>query len=131
QPARPMMRMRHYSSLKRVPSDTLPHMPRHETKAPGGARRALWISRFFSQLFGRLHSSSRRLCAGISRAEFPLGPQIVVLLCPVDVDRAVPHRLECAFHPDGADIDVGEHGGEEQERHDAWGALEQMSVRDV
>src|SRR6516162_9355543 len=41
QPARPMMRMRHYSSLKRVPSDTLRHTPRHETKAPGEVRRAL------------------------------------------------------------------------------------------
>src|SRR5262245_29579720 len=129
QPASPMMRMRHYSSPERVRSH--PQASATEMKAPGGARRALWISRFFSQLFGRLHSPSRRLCAGISGAEFPLGPQVVVLLCPIDVDRAIPHRLERAFHPDGADIDVGDHGGNEQQRHDAVDDLGQLHVRDV
>ncbi len=40
QPARPMMRMRHYSSPERVPNATLWYPPRLDMKAPGGVRRA-------------------------------------------------------------------------------------------
>src|SRR5262249_9224798 len=119
QPARPMMRMRHYSSPSAPKALPFRHSPRDESES---ARRSAPAASNFalrSLLFRRLHFSSRWLRADISRAEFPLGPQVVVLLCPVDVHRAIPHRLECAFHSNGADIDVAEHGGDEQQRHDA------------
>src|SRR4029077_16139627 len=110
--------MRHYSSPERVQSATLPASATtcHEGAwrgAPGALRFAIP-----SLLLGRLHFSSRRLGADISLAEFPFGPQVVMLLCPVDVHRAIPHRLERAFHADGADVDMAEHGGNEQQRHD-------------
>ena len=41
-----------------------------------------------------------------------------MLLGPVDVDGAGPHRLEGAFHADGADVDVRQHRRHEQDRHD-------------
>ena len=41
----------------------------------------------------------------------------MVLLGPVDVDGAFTHGLECAFHADGADIDVAEHRRHEQHRN--------------
>jgi hypothetical protein len=40
-------------------------------------------------------------------------PHAAVLLCPVRVDLAVPHRLERALHPNGADIDMSDHDGDE------------------
>src|SRR5262249_10515559 len=94
--------------------------------APGASNFALP-----SLLFRRLHFSSRRLRADISRAELPLGPQVVVLLCPVDVHRAIPYRLERAFHADGADIDVADHGGHEQTGYEAVDESAGWHGRDV
>src|SRR3954449_11940587 len=58
-------------------------------------------------------------------------PQAVMLLRPVDVDRATAHRLESAFHANRADIDVAEHRGDEQHRHDTVDDLGQLHARDV
>ena len=38
-----------------------------------------------------------------------VGPETMVLLGPVDIDRAAAHRLEGAFHTDRPDIDMPEH----------------------
>ena len=45
---------------------------------------------------------------------FFLEPQFVVLLGPVDVDGALAHGLECTFHADSADVDVAQHGSDEE-----------------
>src|SRR5262249_60991981 len=50
---------------------------------------------------------------------------------PVDVDSAAAHGLERALHADRADIDVPEHGGDEQHRHDAVHDLGKLHARDV
>ena len=39
-----------------------------------------------------------------------------MLFCPVDVHAALTHRLKGTFHPDRADVDVSEHGSDEQHR---------------
>src|SRR5712692_623133 len=61
-------------------------------------------------------------------------PQIVVLLGPIDVHRAFTHRLECALHADRADVDVTEHGGDEQHGNDTvdhLGVLHRLNRRSV
>ena len=54
-----------------------------------------------------------------------------MLLRPVDVDRAVPIASNGALHADGADIDVAEHGGDEQHRDDAVDDLRELHAGDV
>ncbi len=41
-----------------------------------------------------------------------------MLLGPIHVDGAFAHGLEGALHADGTDIDVAEHGGDEQHGDD-------------
>src|SRR5258705_2352821 len=67
-------------------------------------------------LLRRGHAALRRF--GLRFDALLLKPNTVVLLGPVDVDRAVPHRFKGAFHSDCADIDVSQHGGDEQHRDD-------------
>ena len=55
----------------------------------------------------------------------------MVLLGPVEVDGAVPHRFEGALHPDCADIDVSQHGGDEQHCDGPVGHLGQLHTGDV
>ncbi len=55
----------------------------------------------------------------------------MVLLRPVHVHRAVPHALECALHAERADIDVAEHGGDEEKRDRAVHDLRDLHIRDV
>src|SRR5258706_1317112 len=45
---------------------------------------------------------------------FFLDPERVMLPGPVEIDLAGPHRVECALHPDGADIDVSQHHGDQE-----------------
>src|SRR5258705_11199613 len=102
-----MMRMPHYSS-----------------------REPAYVS---PTLLRGLHPSGRRRCATLDP---PLGllllqPQTVMLLRPVEVDRATAHRLERTFHADRADIDVAEHRGDEQHRHDTMHDLRQLHAPDV
>ncbi len=58
------------------------------------------------------HAALRRF--GLRLGAFLLKPNAVVLLGPVEVNCAVPHRFEGALHPDCADINVSQHGGDEQ-----------------
>src|SRR6476661_3460259 len=63
----------------------------------------------------------RGYSAGCARAPFGVPqllfqPQSVMLFCPVDVHAALAHRLKGTFHPDRADVDVSEHGSDEQHR---------------
>src|SRR5262245_1961342 len=56
----------------------------------------------------------------------PLQPQAVVLLGPVHVHLSAAHGLEGALHADGADVDVGQHDGDEQQANDAVHHLRQL-----
>src|ERR1700720_2464165 len=61
-------------------------------------------------------------------------PQIEVLLGPIDAIRALTHMTECAFHADRADVDVTEHGGDEQHSNDTvddLGVLHRLNGRSV
>src|SRR6516225_2944510 len=61
-------------------------------------------------------------------------PKIVVLLGPIYIHSACAHCLECALHADRADINVTEHGSDEQHRDDAvgyLGVLHGLNVRAV
>src|SRR5882724_10579486 len=65
--------------------------------------------------FGRHRSrgaSRRRVTLGL----FFLDPERVMFPRPVEIDLAGAHRIERAFHPDRADVDVRQHGGDEEHR---------------
>src|SRR3954454_9919763 len=66
-----------------------------------------------ASLFGRHDARS------VSRWRADLGllllnPERVMLPGPVEIDLAGAHRIERALHADCADIDVSQHGGDEQ-----------------
>src|SRR5689334_19874674 len=57
----------------------------------------------------------RRAALHVALGNLAVEPEAVVLARPVDVDLAAAHRLECAFHADGADVDMREHDGDEND----------------
>src|SRR6478609_11212377 len=57
-------------------------------------------------------ASRRRMALGL----LFLDPERVMLFCPVEIHLAGAHRIERALHPDRADVDVRQHGGDEQHR---------------
>src|SRR5215472_14664741 len=113
QPARPMMRMRHYSR-----------------PTPCRAQCASLIAPY-EGLLRRLHPPFRRWWRDVALDDFLFEPHAVMLLRPIDVDGAVPHPFERAFHPDRTDIDVSDHDGDEQQRRHAVDDLGHLHVGDV
>src|SRR3982074_2434 len=117
QPASPMMRMPPYS---KTPGATAPG----ESTIRGGQSGRTRLLRRMGRCPGRRH-----LAAGLG--ELLLDPTAMVLLRPVEVDLAGSHGLERTLHPDGADIDVAQHGGHEQQRHDAMDDLRKLHGGDI
>src|SRR5437870_1692961 len=66
--------------------------------------------------FGRHGPRGHRGCLALG-LRF-LDPERVMFPGPVQIHLARSHRLERAFHPDRADIDVSQHGGDEQHGDD-------------
>src|SRR5262245_11268897 len=60
-----------------------------------------------------------------------LEPQAVVLPRPVEVDFTLAHGLECPLHADRADIDVGEHDGDEHHADHPVDHLGELHAGDV
>jgi hypothetical protein len=58
-------------------------------------------------------------------------PQSVMLLRPVAVDAAAPHRLEGALHADGADVDVADDEADHQQGEPRVQALRDLHARVV
>src|SRR5213594_532823 len=98
-------------------------------KRPARARWALRMRE--RRLLGRSHSAFPGRRADVSLLGLLFEPQAVMLPRPIDVDGAVPHPLERTLHADGADIDVAEHGGDEQHRNHAMDDLGQLHGGDV
>src|SRR5262245_33996080 len=85
-------------------------------------RRKIWP---LWRLFGRSRVADATL------ADFFLQPEAVMLTRPVDVDLASAHGLEGALHADRADVDVGQHDGNEQHADDAVHHLRRLHAGDV
>ena len=58
-------------------------------------------------------------------------PQVMMLFGPVEIDVAGSHRLECAFHPKRADIDVAEDQRDKQNADNAVHHLRDLHPEDV
>jgi len=54
-----------------------------------------------------------------------------MLLGPVQVHGALAHRLECALHPNRADIDMGQHNGDEQHRDHGVNDMRELHALDA
>src|SRR5215467_8934561 len=59
---------------------------------------------------------------------FQLRPKTVMLFGPIEINGALTHCFECAFHADRADIDVPKHRGDEQHGDDAVNYLRKLHV---
>src|SRR4051812_33899956 len=70
-------------------------------------------STYATELFGRhgLRRASRR---HVALVQLFLQPERVMFLGQIDIDLTGPHRLECTLHADGADVDMSQHGGDEE-----------------
>src|SRR6266849_5811382 len=58
----------------------------------------------------------------------------MMLFHPINIHAAPTHRLECTLHADRADVDVAEHGSDEQHGNDAMdhlGILHRLNRRSV
>src|SRR5258708_780721 len=58
-------------------------------------------------------------------------PEIVMLLCPVEIDLPGTHGLERALHPERADIDVSQDQRDEQDGHDGMHDLRELHLGDI
>src|ERR1700687_6087083 len=66
-----------------------------------------------TELFGG-HDSRNASRRRVAFCLLFLDPERVMLPGPVEIHLARSHRIERAFHPDGADIDVSHHGRNEE-----------------
>src|SRR5262244_2888937 len=62
---------------------------------------------------------------------FLFDPETMMLLGPIEVDGAIPHRFDCALHADRSDVDVRQHDGHEQHRYHAMDHLDDLHAGDV
>src|SRR5262249_31762387 len=53
-------------------------------------------------------------------------PQAVVLLCPIAVNAAAPHRIEGTLHANGADIDVADDQSDQQKAYSGMQDLREL-----
>ena len=58
-------------------------------------------------------------------------PEVVMFLGPVEIDFAGAHRLECALHPERADVDVGKDQRDEQHGDDGVHHLRDLHPGDI
>src|ERR1041385_7847241 len=78
-------------------------------------------------------SNSRLLLALVRSCSrlFLFKPQTMVFPGPVEIDGAGAHRLKGTFHAYGTNIDVSDHGGDEQNGDDSMGDLGSLHVGNV
>src|ERR1051325_3033575 len=62
---------------------------------------------------------------------FLFKPQTMVFPGPVEIDGAGAHRFKGTFHAYGTNIDVSDHGGDEQNGDDGMGDLGSLHVGNV
>src|SRR5882724_1830183 len=83
-----------------------------------------------AELFGRhgpRSASRRRTVLGLHF----LDPERVMLFGPVEIHLTRSHRIERALHPDGADVDVSQHGGDEEHGDHGMDHGPELQHRDV
>src|SRR5437868_6508347 len=66
-----------------------------------------------AESFGR-HGSRRASRRHVPLVRLFLQPERVMFLGQIDIDLTGPHRLECTLHADRADVDMSQHGGDEE-----------------